>query len=500
MFILLQGNYFLLACLTFFVIHSVHGQDENQNASSFMNNQKVSNDLEQNAASWFGSRVHPNLTNREFTAVVSEGSRPVDENSIGRNSIYGNNLEYGPRMTTLKQNQETISKIPFSRISNRKKVKRIRKMKTALQNVRKNISSTFHSIDGQLRNVGFSSGNTVRVNSQSKEYSGMNKISNVPHIPKELRSNQETPVKRNRVLTNTLKTIATRKGVIDSKGNLPSNSLNVNDPVKILYKHSGNETSIPCSCSWSKEKCGCICNDSLIYDDFQELSKAFRTCSNFSFAITGGQHFSLPPNLFSQIGQVQNIHLKITNSTFDYLFDATPYTSAFRGVSFEGTALIELLGVRVRRGWNWTPLEYLNSSSGAGVEIKLQGCGLRRLSSDFGKVADGKVRTASISDSRLEMIGSGAFSSFNDLTHFMLPRNRLRSIKRTDLPMEPLNLEEIDLRNNQLQSLEADLFTEMPSLQTISLAGNPLRVLPEATFSSVIGRASVQGLSGNISF
>ncbi|CAL1295635.1 unnamed protein product, partial [Larinioides sclopetarius] len=263
----------------------------------------------------------------------------------------------------------------------------------------------------------------------------------------------------------------------------------------ILKEQSENQTSIPCSCFWSAEKCGCICNGSLIYDDFQELSRVFRPCSNFSFAIIGGQHFSLPPNLFSLIGKVQNIHMTITNATFDYLFDATPHTSAFRGVSFEDTASIELLGVRVRRGWNWTPLEYLDSAKGTGVEIKLQGCGLRRLSSDFGKVADGRVRTASISDSRLEMIGSGAFSSFNDLTHFILPRNRLRSIKRTDLPMEPLNLVEIDLRNNQLQSLEADLFSEMPSLQTISLAGNPLRVLPEATFSSVIGRASLQGLS-----
>ncbi|GIY96722.1 uncharacterized protein CEXT_113191 [Caerostris extrusa] len=179
-------------------------------------------------------------------------------------------------------------------------------------------------------------------------------------------------------------------------------------------------------------------------------------------------------------------------------FDPTPYTSSFKGVSFDHSALIELLGVRVRRGWNWTPLEYLKSTTGTGLEIKLKGCGLKRLSSDFTKVADGSVKTVSISDSRLEMIGSGAFAEFGELNFFMLPRNRLRSIKRTDLPAEPKELLEIDLRNNRLQSLDADLFSEMPSLRIISLAGNPLRVLPEGTFSSVIGRTSLQGLSGNV--
>ncbi|CAL1295634.1 unnamed protein product, partial [Larinioides sclopetarius] len=201
MFILLQGNCFLLACLTSFFIHSVHGQGPNQNADSFSNHQKAGNDLEQNAASWFGSRVHHNLTNREFTASVSDRSRSMNE-SKGRN-----NMEYGPRMITLKQNREMDSKILSSRISNRKKIKRIQKMKSALLNVRKNVSGSWHNIDSSVRKIGFSRGNIEQVNFQSKEYPGMNKISNIPHISKELRSNQDIPVKRNRVFANTFKTI-----------------------------------------------------------------------------------------------------------------------------------------------------------------------------------------------------------------------------------------------------------------------------------------------------
>ncbi|KAF8773578.1 uncharacterized protein LOC129984801 [Argiope bruennichi] len=485
MFKLLERNHFLFMCLMSFVIYSAHGQDYQQHGNSFPNNNKTGNDIGQNAASLFGSRVSTKSMNQDLSEDISERNED-------RNNIYGNNMEYGSQMTTFKQNKETNSNIPFSRNFTRKKVKRIQKKKIPLPNIPKNVSSSWHNFDGPLRSIEISSINTVGANTQLKEYSEINENNNLQLFPKNLGNNQGALSSANRVSESLYETEGNR--ATDLKGNSSSNSpfnSNINDPVG----RSGKEAPIPCSCFWSKEKCGCNCNDSLIYDDFQELTKTFRPCTNFSFAITGGQHFSLPPNLFTQIGKAQNIHMKITNATFDYLFDATPYTSAFKGVSFENAALIELLGVRVRRGWNWTPLKYLNSSSGAGVEIKLEGCGLRRLSSDFGRVADGKVRTARISDSRLEMIGSGAFSSFNDLTHFMLPRNRLKSIKRTDLPMEPLNLVEIDLRSNQLQSLEADLFTEMPSLQTISLAGNPLRVLPEATFSSVIGRTLVQGLS-----
>lgn len=76
----------------------------------------------------------------------------------------------------------------------------------------------------------------------------------------------------------------------------------------------------------------------------------------------------------------------------------------------------------------------------------LAGCGLRRLSSDFAMVAGGDVKELGVSDSGLEMVGSGAFATFAGLVRFRLPRNRLRSFRRTDLPPEPLQLVEIDLR------------------------------------------------------
>lgn len=84
---------------------------------------------------------------------------------------------------------------------------------------------------------------------------------------------------------------------------------------------------------------------------------------------------------------------------------------------------------------------------GSAIHVVLVGCsGLKRLSSDFAGVADGGVDELTISDSGLDMVGSGAFASFDGLVRFRLPRNKLRSIRRTDLPPLPTELVEIDLR------------------------------------------------------
>ncbi|XP_054717124.1 slit homolog 1 protein-like [Uloborus diversus] len=256
-----------------------------------------------------------------------------------------------------------------------------------------------------------------------------------------------------------------------------------------------NAPKTPCVCRWSLQNCGCRCNGSLSYDDFQELSRAFKMCRNFSFSITGGEHYALPPNLFSNIGIVGNIQLNVTNATFEYLFDPTPNTSAFKGVRFRDSAVIKISGVKVRRGWNWTPLVYLKGFTSTGADLELRGCGLRRLSSDFSRILDGDVDTLSISNSRLEMIAGGSFASFENISRLFLPQNHVQSLRRSDFPPKPQNLAEIDLRENRIEVLEDDLFFEMPSLQVVFLSGNPIHMLSEKTFSVVVGNVHLPGIS-----
>ncbi|GFT92103.1 uncharacterized protein NPIL_47161 [Nephila pilipes] len=492
---LFQISISFLICVTSVMIQ--FGYVELLRAENFGTNIKET--THEKATTSFGLRIRIETTNQDLTTPATQRNNQLLINKDDRADLFGNDVEY--KLNPKQEDQTLSSRRSFSRISNIKKVKRLKKLKPSYDIT--NNSDSWHKFDGELSNNTPSNGNAGDRILQPKQFpSHLNLGSKNVNIHGSIRkqpSEDDALIYSNIVSINSDKNPGVKNDVDNSVGNISffsPNSLNEKMPVDVMNKDIKSGVSVPCSCFWSDSACGCDCYGSLIYDHFQELSKSFRPCMNFSFTINGGQHFSLPPNLFSEIGQIQNLHLKISNATFDYLFDSTPFTSAFRGVIFENNALIELLWVRVRRGWNWTPLEYLKSPNGTGVEIRLKGCGLRRLSSDFTKVADGNVRTVNISDSRLEMIGSGAFATFDELIHLRLPRNQLSSIRRTDLPKEPLYLSEIDLSNNRLESLEGDIFDEMPSLQTISLAGNPLRILSEDTFSTVIGRTYLQGLSG----
>lgn len=178
----------------------------------------------------------------------------------------------------------------------------------------------------------------------------------------------------------------------------------------------------------------------------QDVSRSFFPCHNFTFTMADGDFYALPPNFFSKIKSVQDFNLFITNSTFEYMCDPTPLTSPFKGVIFENSAQIKLTNVNVRRGWNWKPFDQLKSSSGAQVNVTLENCQLRRLTSDFANLAGGHVDTIDIYNSDLQMVGSNAFGTFENMTRFRIPSNKIRQLRRTDFPQLLSNLEELDLR------------------------------------------------------
>lgn len=179
---------------------------------------------------------------------------------------------------------------------------------------------------------------------------------------------------------------------------------------------------------------------------FQNLSSTFIPCQNFTFSMNGGHHYALPPNLFSNLRLVINFNFFITNATFEYLCDPTPLTSPFTDVRFVDSALIRLKNVSVRRGWNWTPFVKLKGVKEAHIDIIIEDSILRRLTSDFSNIGNGIVETIDVANSKLSMIGSSAFETFVNMTHFRVPDNKISSIRRTDFPKMALKLEEIDLR------------------------------------------------------
>ncbi|KAG8174359.1 hypothetical protein JTE90_011635 [Oedothorax gibbosus] len=58
-------------------------------------------------------------------------------------------------------------------------------------------------------------------------------------------------------------------------------------------------------------------------------------------------------------------------------------------------------------------------------------------------------------------------------------------------------LNAIDLQYNMISTLPNDMFSDMPALKYVYLAGNMIAVLPEATFQPVISQLFHLDVSGN---
>ena len=117
------------------------------------------------------------------------------------------------------------------------------------------------------------------------------------------------------------------------------------------------------------------------------------------------------------------------------------------------------------------------------------------------------LQRLSISDNQLHDVDLKLFTNTKQLTFLNISKNSLKSVflgtskgnqfnfcnksdNRSMVYLLP-NLQYFDLNNNEIETIEDDLFKEMPLIETISIRGNPLKMVDKKTFGSLQNETTV---------
>ena len=111
------------------------------------------------------------------------------------------------------------------------------------------------------------------------------------------------------------------------------------------------------------------------------------------------------------------------------------------------------------------------------------------------------LQRLSLIDNQLQKVELNLFANLKQLTFLNISNNSLKLVllgtsegnqwnfcnKSDDRSMNYLlpNLQYFDLNNNKIETIEDDLFKEMPLIEAISIRGNPLKMVDTKTFGSL---------------
>jgi len=281
--------------------------------------------------------------------------------------------------------------------------------------------------------------------------------------------------------------------LVTASGTHSQSENEVNVTTRHQPKQLQNEDN-PCNC-YFRDSCGCICSRPITWSQFQILPQNFRPCRAFTLALRGGQFFAFPSDYFYRVGHVQDYVLDVGNVAFQYLNDPEGESSPYNGINFDVSAYLRMYGVSVNRQWNWGALYWLApTSQSAYCEVQVVQSTVPHLQADFGRICQGVVTVVNIMYSGLSVIDDRAFEPFYKLVEVNLGHNRLREMRRSYFPLPANMLETINLEYNQIRTLPNDMFSQMPSLRSVNLRGNPVSTLDERTFRSIFRTVEIMGL------
>ena len=88
-----------------------------------------------------------------------------------------------------------------------------------------------------------------------------------------------------------------------------------------------------------------------------------------------------------------------------------------------------------------------------------------------------------ISNCKLEIIEDDAFSSIKKLTSCYSMGNCLKTLEKRSFSSQLTNLEELYLRNNRIESIEWNMFSNMKNLRVLDLVANNFPKLDSQTLN-----------------
>lgn len=236
----------------------------------------------------------------------------------------------------------------------------------------------------------------------------------------------------------------------------------------------------------------CICSNSphpyLTCDKVDEidlLRDVFSISSNYNFIvvrISNSVLQYLPHEMFDKIGVLE---LELYNVTLVQLFDETPKNiKSLRTLHIENSYIF--------RGIIWEHLVPMENLKILNVYYNR----IEAIDYEFVENAPKSLEQISFYDTKTSEIQAAAFTRFPNLDKVAIDHCDLSELKR-NMFSKPFNGRHLYFNDNHLRILPADLFTDMPNIQTISLRGNSIATFPVTMFQVPFPKLEYLIIDGN---
>lgn len=186
------------------------------------------------------------------------------------------------------------------------------------------------------------------------------------------------------------------------------------------------------------------------YKEFLKATQSFKTCTRkFSkpSLVIKLSNFVLPafPNeTFTDLPHMRVFELNIDSSQINLLSPMLPNYYVFENMKFD-KAKININNSASIIGWKWEALLNLSYAQIQNFEFNVRRTKLIYLSSDFGKIGNGRLTVIRIHNCQLKWLGKNVFGPHSNLIVLELKKNFIEKFDRSHLPKNSTRLKFLDL-------------------------------------------------------
>ncbi|GIX95963.1 uncharacterized protein CEXT_160531 [Caerostris extrusa] len=199
----------------------------------------------------------------------------------------------------------------------------------------------------------------------------------------------------------------------------------------------------------------------------------------------------LPAGLFKGVS-VKRIYL--VDSTLENLYsikNATP--SPFEGLD-DSLEEIYVHSTRDPSKWYWPEVKNLKNLK----KFEIVQSPIDFIGHIFAEIGGGSLESITASYSRVYRIHPQAFPELTNLKEVDFAGNMLPYLVRTMFPNPAPRLEKINFRDNQLFTLNEDMFENMPALKYLDFSHNEFKTFENVVFDSVWSQLQFFYISDNL--
>ncbi|GIY47902.1 uncharacterized protein CEXT_553251 [Caerostris extrusa] len=206
----------------------------------------------------------------------------------------------------------------------------------------------------------------------------------------------------------------------------------------------------------------------------EALERVFRKSRDYpihSLILERSTMMYIPASIFTANHQV--IFIKIVNCTMASVFDETP------PVKSDDIGLFTIHDSTFQRGLDWELFRNFTWD-----EIIIENTEVKRIGPAFNNYMNPDTRGIIMNNTKTHSLSDKAFSKMTDLDRFICTKGSITTLKRTMFP-SPTKLYLLDLSEQNIATLPDNMFTNMPSLETVNFDKNQFQHLPSTVWKDV---------------